>query len=113
MSFSSKYCTWNPKPKAGPDILFPYWNDLDFRLVDTANGGYVGGFGYSQHTYLQTDTLSKTIFAETKKYLTNYGNVSNFTPTEIIVCTWLKATPYPYDNYIDNPQVSFSTQLWI
>ncbi len=79
---------------------------MDFRLKDRATGMFFGGLGYSQHTSVQNDTLTTTIFAQTKKYLLQYGNISDFIPTEILVCTWTKSTPYPYDSYTGDPQVS-------
>ncbi len=106
MSFTSRYCSWNANPSAGIDVLFPYWNDLDFKLKNTTTGAFVGGVGVSQHTHVQTDSLSTAIFNETKKYLATYGNISNFSPTDIIVGTWIKATPYPSTNYVNDPQVS-------
>ena len=73
----------------GIDIIAPYWGDIDFR---TNNGA---GFLATVHDNTATDEISVKLFNQTKTFLNKYANVTNFSPTVIILGTWYKGTPYP------------------
>ena len=106
MSFNKRFCDWNPNFGIGHDVIAAYWHDIDFR-------DSVGGFYASMHESTATDAISVKLFNQTNQYLQKYANVTNFSPTTVILGTWYKGTPYPYYNYLDKIDVisSFLTFL--
>ena len=57
------------------------------------------------HESTATDEISVKLFNQTKNYLEKYVNVTNFSPTTIVLATWYKGTPYPYYNYLGKDEV--------
>eukprot|EP00794_Sanderia_malayensis_P011760 gene11760-12978_t len=88
------------------NILAPYWTDLDFRNSS-------GGVAYSQHKHTDTDSFSQMIINKTSLYISARTNV-NFSPTLVILVTWIKALPKNYFSSADtNETVTFQLHLAI
>ena len=86
------------------DIIAPYWSDIDFR-----NG--IGGFLATVHESSAKDDISIKLFNQTRHFLRKYVNVTDFSPTTVILGTWYKGTPYPSYNYLDRSKVIYSVEL--
>ena len=80
------------------DVIAPFWSDIDFR-------GGNGGFLATVHESTATDEISVKLFNQTRLYLQKYANVTNFSPTTVVLGTWYKGTPYPYYNYLGKTEV--------
>ena len=63
------------------------------------------------HESTATDEISVKLFNQTKNYLEKYFNVTNFSPTAVILGTWYKGTPYPYYNYLGKNEVGQVVQV--
>ena len=83
----------------GEDIIAPFWSDIDLRLVNS-------GFLATVHEKTATDEISVKLFTQTKNYLQNYANVTNFIPTTVILGTWYKGTPFPSQFYVGPKEVA-------
>ena len=51
------------------------------------------------------DQTSVQLFNETKNYILKYGGDGSFSPSLILVATWIKGTPYHFKNYLATNQV--------
>ena len=92
------FCGVGPTSGNERDILAAYWHDIDFR-------GGNGGFVVTVHESTATDEISVKLFNQTKNYLEKYANVTNFSPTTIVLATWYKGTPYPHVYYLGKDEV--------
>ena len=100
-SFSRRYCSYVPNFGVTHDIVAPYWSDIDFR-----NG--IGGFLATVHDSSATDDISTKLFNQTRHFLRKYVNVTDFSPTTVILGTWYKGTPYPSYYYLGRDKVIYS-----
>eukprot|EP00794_Sanderia_malayensis_P011764 gene11764-12981_t len=95
---------YTPDMLSGYEIMAPYWSDIDMR-------GSSGGIAYSQHRNSDTDSFSQTIMNETSSYISARTNV-NFSPTLVILVTWIKGFPYPSSSYVNtNETATFQLNL--
>ena len=99
-SFSRRYCAYVPNFGVAHDVIAPYWSDIDFR-----NG--IGGFLATVHESSAKDHISIKLFNQTRHFLRKYVNVTDFSPTTVILGTWYKGTPYPSYNYLGRSKVIY------
>ena len=76
----------------GVKIIAPYWTDID---LSEGNGSFFIN-EYSEFTNI-TDSLSDLI----SNHTSIYGNIADFTPSYMLICTWKDVQPYPAKNYKD------------
>ena len=74
------------------DLVAGYWSDIDFR-----NG--FGGYTATVHESNDTDKISLRLFNETRLFLEKFVNLTDFSPSTIVLGTWYKGNPFPSSNY--------------
>eukprot|EP00794_Sanderia_malayensis_P011758 gene11758-12977_t len=95
---------YTPNMLSGYEVMAPYWSDIDMR-------GSSGGIAYSQHRNSHTDSFSQTIINETSSYISARTSV-NFSPTLVILVTWIKGFPFPSSSYVNtNETTTFQLNL--
>eukprot|EP00794_Sanderia_malayensis_P011761 gene11761-12980_t len=104
VSFPAMHNSATPNYPRSIEILAPFWTDLDFRNSS-------GGVAYSLHQHTDTDSFSQMIINKTSSYISARTNV-NFSPTSVILVTWIKALPKNYSSSADrNETVTFQLHL--
>ena len=76
---------------AGVAVLAPYWTDIDPSL-DTSGAVFVDVYDLQSSS---TGGIQETVSSTLRSHVQEYANVTNFSPSYVMVATWEQVAPYP------------------